>query len=294
MLKEGKKKTYLPAPALKQVLAFVAIAFLLNACIHRTFNKDAAARVGDQYLLTEEVQGIVPPGTNATDSLQITRSFINTWVRKQTVLQHAEKNLPEELPDFDKKLEDYRRSLLVYTYEQQLVKQLLDTIVTEQEIADYYNDHLNNFELKENILRADFVIIDRDTADKSSIKELLLSDSLSDHQILEEYCKAARADYFLDEDEWVFFNDLVKYIPLETYNQEQFLANNRYIEFSDSINYYFMRIKDFKIKESISPLDFEQENIRMIILNKRKTQLLDKMEKELFNQALKSNKIEIY
>ena len=294
MLKEGKKKTYLPAPASKQVLAFVAIAFLLNACIHRTFNKDAAARVGDQYLLTEEVQGIVPPGTNATDSLQITRSFINTWVRKQTVLQHAEKNLPEELPDFDKKLEDYRRSLLVYTYEQQLVKQLLDTIVTEQEIADYYNDHLNNFELKENILRADFVIIDRDTADKSSIKELLLSDSLSDHQILEEYCKAARADYFLDEDEWVFFNDLVKYIPLETYNQEQFLANNRYIEFSDSINYYFMRIKDFKIKESISPLDFEQENIRMIILNKRKTQLLDKMEKELFNQALKSNKIEIY
>ncbi len=276
------------------MLAFVIIIFPFQGCENSEFNKDAAARVGDNYLLTSELTRLVPQGTNATDSLLITRNYINTWIRKQTVLQHAEKNLTEDLTNFEKKLQDYRNSLLIYTYEKELVKQQLDTIIEQKEIANYYENNLKNFELKENILLSDFVITNNEAADKELIKKLLLSDSIVDHQELEEYCKEIQADYFLDEEEWVFFNDLIKYIPIKTFNQEQFLANNSFVELSDSLNMYFVRIKDYKIKESISPLDFEKENIRMIILNKRKTQLIEKMENELLEQALKTNNIEIY
>lgn len=276
------------------MLVFVVFIFPFQGCENSEFNKDAAARVGDNYLLTSEVTAMVPNGTNATDSLLITRNYINAWIRKQTVLQHAENNLPEDLTDYEKKLEDYRNSLLIYTYQKELVRQQLDTVVSEREISDYYEQNPVNFQLKENILLSDFVIANNETADQKMIKELINSDSLVDHQELEEYCKEIQADYFLDEDEWVFFNDLIKYIPIKTFNQEQFLANNRYVELSDSLNVYFMRIKDYKIKESISPLDFERENIRMIILNKRKSQLIEQMENEVFDQALKTNNIEIY
>jgi len=194
----------------------------------------------------------------------------------------------------EEKMEDYRSSLLVYSYEKELVKQQLDTVVTDIEIQDYYENNLNNFELKENILLSDFVIFNPEIADKQLITQLLQSDSLADRQQLEEYCKEIEADYFLDEEEWVFFNDLIKYIPIKTFNQENFLENNDFVEVNDSLNVYLLRIKDFKIKESISPLDFEKENIRMIILNQRKTQLLERMESALFQEALKSNKIEIY
>jgi len=276
------------------MLALVFFVFPFQGCETSEFNKDAAARVGDKFLLTSEVKQMIPKGTKSNDSLQIARNYINAWVRKQTIIQHAEKNLPEDLTNFEKKMEDYRNSLLVYTYEKELVKQQLDTVVTDIEIQDYYENNLNNFELKENILLSDFVIFNPEIADKQLITQLLQSDSLSDRQQLEEYCKEIEADYFLDEEEWVFFNDLIKYIPIKTYNQENFLKNNNFVEVRDSLNVYLLRIKDFKIKESISPLDFEKENIRMIILNQRKTQLLERMESALFQEALKSNKIEIY
>lgn len=293
-LKERNNNT-MPA-FIKQLwmLAIMVFVFPFQGCENSEFNKDAAARVGDKYLLTSEVTAMVPKGTNATDSLLITRNYINAWIRKQTVLQHAENNLPEDLTDYENKLQDYRNSLVIYTYQKELVRQQLDTVVSEMEIAEYYEKNPVNFQLKENILLSDFVIADQEIADRERIKKLIISDSLLDHQELEEYCKEISADYFLDEDEWIFFNDLIKYIPIKTFNQEQFLANNRYVELSDSLRVYIMRIKDYKIKESLSPLDFERENIRMIILNKRKSLLIEQMENELFDQALKTNNIEIY
>jgi hypothetical protein len=53
-------------------------------------------------------------------------------------------------------------------------------------------------------------------------------------------------------------------------------------------------ISAYKSKESISPLNFEIENIRTILLNKRKAELLKRMEEDLISDAVKRNKYEIY
>ena len=101
-------------------------------------------------------------------------------------------------------------------------------------------------------------------------------------------------EYFLDNETWVLFNNLTKNIPIKTYNQELFLKNNRFIEITDVPYHYLINFIDFKIKESISPLSIEKENIRRIILNKRKMELIKNMENEIFDYALKNNKFEIY
>ena len=89
-------------------------------------------------------------------------------------------------------------------------------------------------------------------------------------------------------------NDLLKEIPIQAYNKELFLQNNRYVEVSDSVSSYFINIKGFKIRNSISPLSFEKENIKNIILNKRKLQLISKMKQDVYNDAVNNNKTEIY
>ena len=66
------------------------------------------------------------------------------------------------------------------------------------------------------------------------------------------------------------------------------------MEVSDSLNHYFVNIKGFKIRNSLSPLGFEKENIKNIILNKRKLQLINKMIEDVYNDAANANKIEIY
>ena len=56
---------------------------------------------------------------------------------------------------------------------------------------------------------------------------------------------------------------------------------------------YFVNIKGFKIKNSLSPLSFEKENIRNIILNRRKLELISKMKEDVYNEAVKNKEFEI-
>ncbi|MFH0864606.1 MAG: peptidyl-prolyl cis-trans isomerase, partial [Bacteroidota bacterium] len=111
---------------------------------------------------------------------------------------------------------------------------------------------------------------------------------------LEDYCKKYAVNYFLDDSTWLYFSDLLKEIPVKTYNQEDYLKYNRFIEMEDSTYTYFLNIKDFEIKESVSPLSFEKNNVRKIILNKRKLELVEEIEESIFNDALKNEDFEIY
>jgi hypothetical protein len=102
-----------------------------------------------------------------------------------------------------------------------------------------------------------------------------------------------------DDAEEAFLKDLeekglLKEIPIQTYNKELFLQNNRFVEVTDSTNSYFLNIKGFKIRNSLSPLSFEKENIKNIILNKRKLQLITKMKEDIYSDAANNKKIEIF
>ncbi len=109
---------------------------------------------------------------------------------------------------------------------------------------------------------------------------------------MEDYCFQFATDYFFNDEEWLLFDELLKKIPIKTYDQEQFLRNNRFIEIPDSTGVFFVNIKGFKIKESLSPLSFERENIKNLILNKRKLELISEMEKDAYQDALQKEEIE--
>ena len=125
------------------------------------------------------------------------------------------------------------------------------------------------------------------------LKEWYKSEKPNDRKALEEYCHQFADNYFLEEGAWLLFDDLLKEIPIETYDKEQYLKNNRFIELTDSNNLYFVNIKGFKIKDSVSPLSFERDNIRNIILNKRKLTLIEAMKIDVYNEALNKSEIEI-
>jgi hypothetical protein len=88
----------------------------------------------------------------------------------------------------------------------------------------------------------------------------------------------------------------LKEIPIETYNQDLFLQknNNHIVQIADTNHVYYLGIKGYMIKNSISPLSFEKENIKKILLNKRKMDLVEKMKLNSFEQAQVHNDVELY
>lgn len=275
---------------------FFFLLILLSSCsaFFKEKSERIVAKVFDVSLFESDLAGIIPPGTSAGDSITLTHSYIDSWVRKQLIIHQAVNNLSSEQMEFTKQLEDYKNALIIYAYENALVRQKLDTLISDEEIENYYDSNQTNFLLKDNIVQLQYVKLPLNASNKKQVRQLLNSNNPEDKNKLTEICEKSAADYFLDDQNWLLFNDVLRQIPIKTYNQEEFLKNRHDLEYQDSLFIYLVRFKDFKIKESVSPLSYEKPRIRDVILNKRKIELISHMQEDIYQQALKKNNFEIY
>lgn len=272
----------------------------LTACNRvKTFKTESGsnkkiARAYDQFLYLDEIRKIVPSDVSASDSVAIVKAYIDNWINKRIVLNKAEGNLanPDEL--IQDQMMEYRNSLIIYLYEQELINEKLDTNVTAEEIERYYNKNQQNFLLKQNIVKAIYLKVQPKTKNLDKLRLWLRRHNEKDRESIESFCSAYSYDFFLNDDQWLLFDDLARRLNIVTYNQEQFLNNNRFIELNDSTNITFVRFTEFKIRDTVSPLDFEKENIKAMIINKRKIELINSMERAAYESAKQDNEFEIF
>ncbi|MEI8203375.1 MAG: hypothetical protein WCH34_10215 [Bacteroidota bacterium] len=273
-----------------------SIAFLLlaSACSSKKSN-DVVARVNNSTLYHSDIEGIVPQGTSSIDSILLIKNYIQSWIEESLFLQNAESMLSNSEMDFSKQLEDYKNSLISHKYEEKLINEKLDTIITDKQIEEYFSKNQDNFELRSNIVKVNFVKLMLNSPVKAKAKNLLIQSKSKQQKLTaEKFFKENAVNYFIDDNTWLLFDDILKEIPIVTYNKEEYLKNHPIIETSDSTFYYIVVIKDFKSKEGTSPLDFERDNIRQIILCKRKTDIINSFKKQIYKQAAEKNKIEIF
>ncbi|MEO8759554.1 MAG: hypothetical protein ABI388_01155, partial [Bacteroidia bacterium] len=138
------------------------------------------------------------------------------------------------------------------------------------------------------------VKINKKTPNADKVKKWYTSKETKDYDNLKKYCIQYADNFFLDDNTWLLLDDVMKEIPLRDYNPELLLKTSHQIELSDSTFTYYLNIKDFKIKNNPSPLSFEKENIRQIIINKRKLSLIEQMKQSVYSQAKESNNFEVY
>ena len=259
-----------------------------------TSKQKPIARVFDMYLYPSDIEGIVPPGTNTVDSVLLVQSYIENWMRQSVILKQASDNVDLDKELLKQQLETYRQSLIIYSYEQQLIAQNLDTTVTSAQIKKYYDDNKGNFELKQSIIKASYAIIPINALRIESANRWFNSSKVRDRAELETYCMQFSSNYNLVDTAWIYLDKLMKIIPLGRFSENSILQKNNYINFSDNENIYLINIKDFMYKEEMSPLEFETDNIRNIIINKRKLELINKMENDVYQKARNEEDIEIY
>jgi hypothetical protein len=227
------------------------------------------------------------------DSLILVKEFINNWVKQQLLIKKANENLTDEQKNVDRQLAEYRNSLVIYLYEKELVRQKLDTVVSENEIVKFYEENKNNFEQKSNIIQLNYVKYDKKKPDAGKIRKEMQKNDIDKDYAFIDYCQKNAFNYFFKSNVWLEFNDVLKEVPIKTYDQEQFIQNNKYIEVFDDNYIYFVKILNFKIKNSISELPFVSETIKATILNNRKVKLVEELESKMMEEALNTNDIKI-
>ena len=253
------------------------------------------ASVGDIYLYPKDVEGIVPEGLSKKDSADLMQQHIKGWVKKQLLIAEAKKHISFDEDELERKVLDYKYALMMHEFEKYTIAGKLNTEISEQEIEEYYRNNIENFELKQNIVKCYFIQLPKDAPKLGRFRYLLRSDREKDREELKSYVYSYGIKVHLDDSVWVNFDDVISGTPLmDIPNKTDFLRKTKYSETRQDDYLYFLRIFQFKIQNDTSPLEFVRDDIINIILNKRKLALVKQMQDEIYENAVKNEAFKIY
>lgn len=278
------------------ILIVAVAAFMLQGCdfLRKHPKEDVVAECYGKYLFASDLEGIVPENVDVMDSIIRVNAFIDSWIRRQVLLHQAETNLSKEELDLKKQLDDYRNSLVIYSYETQLVNQRLDTVVTEWEMERYYEERKDDFQVRNTMVKAAYVIVDDNCKQKDLFAKLLRDKDTLMLQNLDVLATQHAVKSHLDVDHWMSLADLTTAVPLEIRDAESFLKKNKFVSMEWNDYTCMVRFVDYLLEESVSPFDLVKHNIKSIILERRKKELLDRMKTALYEKARKNHDFEVY
>ncbi len=256
--------------------------------------QEPLARVFDKYLYLSDISVAVPDGSSERDSAAIARKYIDTWVRKQLMLHRAEEALSEDQKNVQKKIEEYRSSLLIYTYRQKLLQQKMDTTVGEEEIKEYYEENTDNFILNDAIIKCTFVKVPLSAPDMANVRSWTRSGEMDDLDQLEKYSINYAEKFDMFNNSWIYLNTVMDQVPYQIQQPARFLRYNRNIEATDSLSRYFVHISEYRNAGEISPLELIRDDIKSILLNKRKIEFYNNLENQVYTDGANRNQFEIY
>ena len=251
---------------MSKIYFLLFICFILNSC-KNNFNEDIVATVYGENLFLDDIVKEIP--LNTVDSSFFIKNFIDEWVSKRILLHHAKINLKIDQDEYDKKVNDYKNSLIIYNYEQQLVDQNLDTVITFDQIKNYYINNMQNFVLSQNIFKGRFIIVNKEAPKIDLLKKIYKSVNDKDKIILEDYCKQFAINYSLSDTVWQYFSSLSNVFSSTEVSLRNHSIKNKTNIIQTEDNLYLVYIKDFKSKGDISPLSLEISKIRNVLLNKK-------------------------
>lgn len=280
------------------ILFSVISSLFFSACnnekkIEETDEKIIAS-IGNENLKESDFKQQVIYSGNKTDSAAFAQKAIENWALESVLYQEALTKLEPSEMDIEKQVNDYRKQLVNYIYETKLIENNLDTIVSEEEISEYYNTHLDNFILKDNIVKVNYFKIPIQSKEINKIKKLLNSTVAKDKEQLEALCMQHAENFFINDSVWLLLDDIKREVPKLKDQLEYNTVKGRVIEFGDSEAYFYLRIKDVKIKNSVSPLAFERNNIKTFIINSRKIKLIQSYKQQLLDKAKADKSFKIF
>lgn len=283
---------------MKKLGVLIGIAFLtlLAGCdyFQKSSKEVVVAECYGKYLYESDLMGLVPEGTPTMDSIQRVSTFIDSWVRRQVLIHQAENNLNKEVLNLDKQMEEYRNSLIIYTYESQLIDQKLDTVVSEDEIAEYYEQNKEDFQLRNTMVRVAYVILEEGSKQIPDFKKLLNDPDTLMLQNIDIQATYYAVKSYVDVDQWMRLDELTNIIPIEIFNAESFLKKNKFVCFDMNEYTYIVRFVDYLLEESTSPMEMVRDNIKSVILAQRRQALIDKMQTAIYEKAKREKAFEVY
>jgi hypothetical protein len=274
-------------------ILFIGLVFLLWGC-----KKKSNTTLGADKLLAEaagkslhlsELEGIIPEGSSPQDSILIVNAFVEKWAKDNIMMSEAEEHIPKDM-DINKLIADYKSSLILNNFEQELTEKGLDTKISEKELNDFYTSNKEQFQLETPILKCNFIKVPRPTPDYDNLQKYWIT---KDKKNLTTYASKFAAFYNMNDTIWVRLDDIASKLPNGTLTIANLSPKKEFTLKDEGFQYYFRALAVMSKKE-IAPLSFIKDEASKFILHKRKLKLIENKKDEMYERELRKKNVKIY
>ena len=278
-------------------IQIVLLTFLVTSCDYFRAPKEpkAIARVGKSYLYLEDIANLVPSGTSKKDSIAIVKSFIDRWATQKLLFEASERNISKaKVSEFNELIDQYKVDLYTKAYLEDLVIRQIDTVVTEAQIESYYNTNKQFFKNSSELVKMRYINLVKENPKFANIKAKFSSFTKKDRKELEQQAVKFKS-YAFNDSIWVDINQVYEKLPfVNIENKNKYISSGINFDYPDSTTIWLVKVNKVLPKDSPTPLEFLKPTIKQIIINNRKLELINTLEKEITNDAINDNKYEIY
>ena len=255
---------------------------------------EVVAEVGLEKLYRSDLDRVIPKGLSVDDSTYLAQQYINAWATDQVYMSVAEQHLSKAEKDVTRELEDYRKSLLKYRYEQLYINERLDTAVSDEKVEEYYNAHQDKFVLGRPLVKARFLSISEDSPAKEQIRKKMSSSKVEELVEADSLAYSAALKYTTWADQWIDVATLAREFSMD-YTVMLGQIRKQWIEQTDTLGVVRMAfVPDIIQKGEVAPMEYSAQTIRDIIISARKQALVTTLEQDLLDDARENGKFVIY
>ena len=206
----------------------------------------------------------------------------------------SELNMPSINPELEKLVEKYRNDLFINSFKETLIKQKLDTVVTNDQVLDYYNKNKTSFRINEQLVKFKYIQIENVNKNKLKLKRLFLAKGRNDLQLLDEESDQFISS-FLSDSVWVRYSDVKNKLPfLKKMDKNKVVSKSKFIQQKNSSGLYYLYLVDVLEENEVAPIRYISKVIKKMLLHKRKLELVNTIEEVLVDDAIKNKQFEIY
>ncbi|WP_077155360.1 peptidylprolyl isomerase [Bacteroides bouchesdurhonensis] len=274
------------------IILLLVTLYCCGACkeIHDHKGKTPLVEVDGNFLYREDLMSVLPVGLSKDDSTLFVEHYIRSWVEDILLYEKAENNIPDNV-EVDKLVENYRKALIMHTYQQELINQRLTNDIPEQEVSAYYQENKDLFKLEYPLIKGLFIKVPLTAPQLNNVRRWYKSVQQDMIDNLEKYSfqNAVKYKYFYDE--WVPVTDILDMIPLDIESPEEYVNKHRQVELKDTAFYYFLNVTDYRGVGDEKPFEFARSEVKDLLVNQRSVNFMEQVKSDLYQRAVDKKKI---
>jgi hypothetical protein len=279
------------------ILCFILAAVVLSCNQgdkggNAKLDEDVVAVVDGVELRIADVMRDMPSGITGADSVTFMRMYVENWVLNRLKMKRAKEVLTSS-EDIERLVEGYRQSLMMRQLDQYYIDKLLDTEITDKQIAAYYRAHSAAFKLDHDVVQGVVVKVPKSFRNTTTLTTAMRNSAKAEEWTeLEALAEKHSLKVTNMSAQWVSYSDFLSNLPTERSRSYSDLISKTTVQqlTSDDAIFYFI-ITDRALKGQVAPLASVEGDIRRRLYAERRDEIVAEYEAELKRESVEAGRV---